>query len=143
MGINHRPQRLSVGEKQRVAIARDLANNSAFILADEPTGNLDSQNKAEIFKLLAKLNLAQGTTIIMVTHDSQAANYTERMLLLKDGKIIKEKKVSTSQKRTTNAQAAKPTSTKRRRMLHLEKTHTLSRGALHKLIQKKINTIYS
>jgi putative ABC transport system ATP-binding protein len=88
---NHRPQRLSAGEQQRVAIARALANNPAFILADEPTGNLDSQNKQEIVKLLAKLNLSQGTTIIMVTHDSQAANHTERMLLLKDGKIIKEK----------------------------------------------------
>jgi putative ABC transport system ATP-binding protein len=88
---NHRPQRLSAGEQQRVAIARALANNPAVILADEPTGNLDSQNKQEIIKLLANLNLKQGTTIIMVTHDSQAANHTERMLLLKDGKIIKEK----------------------------------------------------
>jgi len=88
---NHRPQRLSQGEQQRVAIARALANDPAIILADEPTGNLDSQNKQEIIKLLANLNLTQGTTIIMVTHDSQAANHTERMLLLKDGKILKEK----------------------------------------------------
>ena len=87
----HRPQRLSAGEQQRVAIARALANNPSFILADEPTGNLDSQNKAEIIKLLANLNLTKGTTIIMVTHDSQAAHHTERILLLKDGKIIKEK----------------------------------------------------
>jgi putative ABC transport system ATP-binding protein len=86
----HRPQRLSAGEQQRVAIARALANNPAFILADEPTGNLDSQNKQGIIKLLANLNLTQGTTIIMVTHDSQAARNTERMLLLKDGKIVKE-----------------------------------------------------
>lgn len=88
---NHRPQRLSAGEQQRVAIARALANNPAFILADEPTGNLDSKNKQEIIKLLAKLNLEQGTTIIMVTHDIEAANHTERILLLKDGKIVKEK----------------------------------------------------
>ncbi len=88
---NHRPQRLSAGEQQRVAIARALANEPAIILADEPTGNLDSQNKAEIIKLLANLNLTQGTTIIMVTHDGQAANHTERMLLLKDGRIAKEK----------------------------------------------------
>ncbi len=88
---NHRPQRLSQGEQQRVAIARALANDPAIILADEPTGNLDSQNKQEIIKLLANLNLTQGTTIIMVTHDSQAANHTERMLLLKDGRIVKEK----------------------------------------------------
>ncbi len=88
---NHRPQRLSAGEQQRVAIARALANDPAIILADEPTGNLDSKNKQEIIKVLANLNLTQGTTIIMVTHDSQAANHTERMLLLKDGKIVKEK----------------------------------------------------
>jgi len=88
---NHRPQRLSQGEQQRVAIARALANDPAIILADEPTGNLDSKNKQEIIKLLANLNLTQGTTIIMVTHDSQAANHSERMLLLKDGKIVKEK----------------------------------------------------
>jgi ABC-type lipoprotein export system ATPase subunit len=86
----HRPQRLSAGEQQRVAIARALANDPAIILADEPTGNLDSENKQGIIKLLANLNLTQGTTIIMVTHDSQAARNTERMLLLKDGKIVKE-----------------------------------------------------
>jgi putative ABC transport system ATP-binding protein len=91
---NHRPQRLSAGEQQRVAIARALANNPAIVLADEPTGNLDSQNKQEIIKLLANLNLTQGTTIIMVTHDGEAAHHTERMLLLKDGKIVKEKEGS-------------------------------------------------
>ena len=68
-----------------------LANDPAIILADEPTGNLDTKNKQEIIKLLANLNLTQGTTIIMVTHDGEAAHHTERMLLLKDGKIIKEK----------------------------------------------------
>jgi putative ABC transport system ATP-binding protein len=88
---NHRPQRLSAGEQQRVAIARALANNPAILLADEPTGNLDSKNKQEIMKLLANLNIQQGTTIIMVSHDTDAARHTERMLLLKDGKIVKEK----------------------------------------------------
>ncbi|MGA2386820.1 MAG: ATP-binding cassette domain-containing protein [Candidatus Bathyarchaeia archaeon] len=87
----HRPGRLSAGEQQRVAIARALANDPAIILADEPTGNLDSQNKQGIIKLLANLNMTQGTTIIMVTHDGEAAHHTERMLLLRDGKIIKEK----------------------------------------------------
>jgi putative ABC transport system ATP-binding protein len=99
----HRPQRLSQGEQQRVAIARALANDPAIILADEPTGNLDSNNKQEIIKLLANLNMKQGTTIIMVTHDSQVAAHTERMILLKDGKILKEKDgLLLSQK--TNAQ---------------------------------------
>lgn len=87
----HRPQRLSAGEQQRVAIARALANDPAIILADEPTGNLDTKNKQEIVKLMAKLNLNQGTTIIVVTHDGQVGSHTERMLFLTDGKLTKEK----------------------------------------------------
>ena len=90
----HRPQRLSAGEQQRVAIARALANNPSIVLADEPTGNLDTENKQGIIKLLANLNISQGTTIIMVTHDGEAAHHTERMLLLRDGKIVKEKQGS-------------------------------------------------
>lgn len=86
----HRPQRLSAGEQQRVAIARALANDPAIILADEPTGNLDSKNKYEIVRLLANLNINRGTTIIMVTHDSHIASQTERLLFLSDGKIAKE-----------------------------------------------------
>jgi ABC-type lipoprotein export system ATPase subunit len=87
----HRPQRLSAGEQQRVAIARALANDPAIILADEPTGNLDTENKYEIVRLLASLNINSGTTIVMVTHDSQVAAHTERLLFLNDGKITKEK----------------------------------------------------
>jgi putative ABC transport system ATP-binding protein len=87
----HRPHRLSAGEQQRVAIARALANNPAIILADEPTGNVDAKNKREIVNLLASLNLKQDTTIIIVTHDGQVAAHTERVLLLKDGKVVKEK----------------------------------------------------
>jgi putative ABC transport system ATP-binding protein len=87
----HRPQRLSQGEQQRVAIARALANDPAIVLADEPTGNLDIKNKQEIVKLLANLNINQGTTIIMVTHDGQVASRTERILFLADGKIGREK----------------------------------------------------
>ncbi|HUJ83976.1 MAG TPA: ATP-binding cassette domain-containing protein [Candidatus Acidoferrales bacterium] len=95
----HRPQKLSAGEQQRVAIARALANSPAIILADEPTGNLDTQNKQGIIKLLANLNVTQGTTIIMVTHDGEAAHHTERMLLLRDGKIVKEKQGSHAMKK--------------------------------------------
>ncbi|MBS7633017.1 ABC transporter ATP-binding protein [Candidatus Bathyarchaeota archaeon] len=87
----HRPQKLSAGEQQRVAIARALANDPAIVLADEPTGNLDSQNKYEIVRLLGNLNITKGTTIVMVTHDSQIASQSERVLLLSDGKIMKEK----------------------------------------------------
>ena len=88
---DHRPQRLSAGEQQRVAIARALANDPAIILADEPTGNLDGKNKREIVSLLANLNLNQGTTIVVVTHDGHVAARTERLLFLHDGKITKEK----------------------------------------------------
>jgi putative ABC transport system ATP-binding protein len=107
----HRPQRLSAGEQQRVAIARALANDPAIILADEPTGNLDSKNKVEIVKLLADLNVNQGTTIIIVTHDGQVANHTKRMLLLKDGKILKEKQGSHQPiKKPSNSNASSNTS---------------------------------
>jgi ABC-type lipoprotein export system ATPase subunit len=74
-----------------VAIARAFANDPAIILADEPTGNLDTQNKFEIVRLLANLNIDRGTTIVLVTHDGHVASHTERVLLLKDGKITKEK----------------------------------------------------
>jgi len=87
----HRPQRLSAGEQQRVAIARALANEPTIILADEPTGNLDTKNKYEIVRLLGNLNIDSGTTIVMVTHDSQIASHTERILLLQEGRITKEK----------------------------------------------------
>ena len=97
----HRPQRLSQGEQQRVAIARALANDPAIILADEPTGNLDANNKQEIVKLLADLNQKQGTTIIMVTHDEQVAAQTQRMLYLSDGKIVKDKQAQSKPKEYT------------------------------------------
>lgn len=92
---NHRPTRLSAGEQQRVAIARALANNPAIVLADEPTGNLDKKSKYDIIRLLGKLNTDQGTTVIMVTHDSHIAAHSEKMLFLSDGKLLaKEKKGS-------------------------------------------------
>jgi len=90
--IEHRPHKLSAGEQQRVAIARALANNPAIVLADEPTGNLDAKTKYEIVRLLSKLNAEQGTTIIMVTHDSQVASRAGRMLSLNDGKLLKKEK---------------------------------------------------
>ncbi|XHH07791.1 MAG: ABC transporter ATP-binding protein [Candidatus Bathyarchaeia archaeon] len=83
----HRPNRLSQGEQQRVAIARALANDPAIILADEPTGNLDTENKHEIVKLLANLNSNHKTTTIMVTHDQIVGESAERILWLIEGKI--------------------------------------------------------
>ena len=89
---DRRPNRLSAGEQQRVAIARALANGPAIILADEPTGNLDSRTGREIIQLLRKLSREEGTTIILVTHDKQMASLSNRMLFLRDGKITEKDK---------------------------------------------------
>jgi len=86
---NHFPQQLSGGQQQRVAIARATVADAKLILADEPTGNLDSDHGDEVMKLLSELN-EQGTTIIMVTHSPHDANYARRVIHLFDGKIVTE-----------------------------------------------------
>jgi len=92
---DHKPHELSAGEQQRVALARALANNPAIILADEPTGNLDSKTGLEIMGLLRKLSLDEGSTIVLVTHDRRMASLADRMLFLSDGKILKEERKGT------------------------------------------------
>ena len=83
----HFPQQLSGGQQQRVAIARALVSNPKLILADEPTGNLDSKNGQEVMNLLRELN-SEGTTVIMVTHSQHDASYAQRILCLFDGKLV-------------------------------------------------------
>lgn len=85
---NHKPNELSGGEKQRVAVARALVNNPAVILADEPSGSLDSKNKAELHQLFFDLRDKFGQTFVIVTHDESLASITDRTIHLKDGQII-------------------------------------------------------
>ncbi|HEX4611648.1 MAG TPA: ABC transporter ATP-binding protein [Urbifossiella sp.] len=86
----HRPLQLSVGERQRVALARALANDPALLLADEPTGNLDSDNAAQVLDLLTRLQRDRGLTLVMVTHSPDVAERADRVVRMKDGHVVSD-----------------------------------------------------
>lgn len=91
--LNHRPNEISGGQKQRVAIARAIVNDPAVILADEPTGNLDSTTAEEIMRIFQELN-REGSTIVMVTHEREIADYTKKIIHLRDGKLVEEEEIT-------------------------------------------------
>ncbi len=89
---NHLPTRLSGGERQRVAIARALANDPVLLLADEPTGNLDSRTGEEVLAMFLKLREVRGVTLLIVTHDAEVANRADRRIRMRDGRIVSEER---------------------------------------------------
>ena len=97
--MKHKPLELSGGEQQRVAIARAIVNNPALILADEPTGNLDSENSESVLEMLKALNKETNQTIIMITHNPEAAAYADRIIHMRDGHVVSEERTNAERER--------------------------------------------
>jgi len=109
---DHRPNELSGGQQQRVAIARALVNSPKIVLADEPTGNLDSKSEKEVMSLLSELN-KQGITVILVTHEEEIAKYAKRIIRMRDGKIISDEKIKERNLPQTSTELVLPIDTKK------------------------------
>ena len=92
--VEHHPNQLSGGQQQRVAIARALVNRPSLLLADEPTGNLDTRTSIEIMQLFQQLNDAQGITVVLVTHEDDIASYARRVIVMRDGRIVQDRQVA-------------------------------------------------
>jgi putative ABC transport system ATP-binding protein len=91
--VTHYPNQLSVGERQRLAIARSLANSPVVILADEPTGNLDTKSATSVIQLLKQVHAEEGTTLVIVTHDATVAAHAQRLVKLEDGVIVGDERL--------------------------------------------------